>query len=561
MSKFGLKIKNYEAGILYEYNLGLREYLNYTNAMLSNSLLLDFLKEIGLQEINGSTRDVICLKFGFGTSNYEETVKKLENKLKEEENQEKIKFINELIAKAEKNKDKFIKKSSAELREEIYRDGITIEYTTRKSKKKTKIKYRMLYRTPGKAKEGSCMFINEDLFERAQEFIRMGIKLSDKNAPIVEIGAYQSLVSSSIVERIKIKPEEILVLKDVDSYFNTDVIAIETNAAKECVARHIENYRLKNVLFDGQALIDESIFPNWAEGYILLRHHFCKMAAFNTSIQQFFKDYYGGEYHAAIVKDMFGRDVKVDQIKLITTDNALKYLKFDIDYDYWADWVRKNGCQFGIVKTAHESKLGNLQRMSYQMVNTMDMAKMPEICQISKDYIEKLKKKDDFFIDYLRKNINFANDFEVLLALVEQDRSFIDSEYFRERRYKIINDYIFRFKNGKLLQEADNLVIVGNPFGMLMHAVGEDPLKDPTFSVEDGAIQCYTERFEDGEYLASFRSPFNSQNNIGHLHNTKHELLRKYCHIGKQCIAVNLNGTDFQARSNGLDIWPGSRVI
>lgn len=63
---------------------------------------------------------------------------------------------------------------------------------------------------------------------------------------------------------------------------------------------------------------------------------------------------------------MFGVEHKAKDIKLITTDNAMKWLKFGVSYDYWADKVKANGCKFGIVKTAHKSKLGEVQRMSYQ---------------------------------------------------------------------------------------------------------------------------------------------------------------------------------------------------
>ena len=44
----------------------------------------------------------------------------------------------------------------------------------------------------------------------------------------------------------------------------------------------------------------------------------------------------------------------------------------------------------------------------------------------------------------------------------------------------------------------------------------------------DDYIQCYTERFAEGESLAGFRSPHNSPNNIVHLKNVWPELLRKY---------------------------------
>jgi len=567
MSEYGLKIKNFEAGSLYGYNLGVRDMLDSTDAMLTNSLFSDFLKENGLNIWKGeSTRDIICIEFNYGTRSYEDEIKNFEKiikrteadeKLSEEQKIERIQKIEFLIERATINKDKYQKKSHQEIRVLFYTKGVEIKYQTHNKKgeviKEEIIRYKMLYRTPGKAKKGSCMFINEKLYDKAREFLYMGIKLPVENSPIVEMGAYSSLITSSIVGRVQILPEQILVLNDVDSFFNTRIISVETDEEKHCKAVPIENYRVKNTLFDGQALIDTSVFPDWGEGYVLLRHHLCKMAAFHSNIQKFMQDYFGDEYETATVKDMFGNDVRVKDIRLITTDNAMKWLKFDVSYEYWCDYVRANDSMFGIVKTAHQSKLGEVQRMSYQMINALDMDIMPQVVQCSMDYIEQLKTNDDVFLDYLRDNINFSNDYEVLVALVEQDRDFLRSEYFRHRKEWIIKSYVMNFKNGKIIQNADNLVIIGSPYAMLLHSVGENALSDPTFSTEENTIQCWTERFNDGEYLAEFRSPFNSKNNMGYLHNVHHEYFDKYFNFGKQIISINMIGTDFQDRNNGSD--------
>ena len=565
MGKFGLKIKNYEAGILYEYNLGVRNHLDYTNAMLAKSLFYDFLIQNGMETHNGaSTKDIICIQFGFGSSSFEDQKKKIKKAYKntktiddEVARVEKLAKLDRISEEIELNKDKFDKKSAYELRKLFYTQGVDVHYktTTRNGNVKhvETIHYKMLYRTPGKAKQGSCMFIREELYEKAADFLSMGIQLPEENAPIVEIAAYSSLITSSIVDRIKIKPENILILKDVDSFFETNVVSIETDEHKHCFARDIEGYKLKNTLFDGQALIDSSIFPSWGEGYILLRHHFFKAAAFVSHLQQFFKDYFGDSYNTATVKDMFGNEHLAKDIQMITTDNACKWLKFSIPYEYWSEWVHKNGCQFGIVKTAHRSKLGFMQRMSYQMVNALNMDTMDNVVEESLRYISLLKTDDEVFFDYLRRNVTFSNDFDVLLALCEQDPLFVRSEYFVSRRNNIINAYVMKFKNGKVIQNADNLVIVGSPYAMLLHSVGEDVNKDPTFTQEEDAIQCYTERFNWGEYLAEFRSPFNSRNNLGLLHNVTHPLLEKYFPFGEQIIAVNMIGTFMQDRNNGQD--------
>lgn len=567
MSKYGLKIKNYQAGSIYGYDLGIRDNYDYTDAMLTNSLFKDFIVENGLNVYKEeSTRDIICIEFDYGTKSYDEEQKhfnklirdiKKDKKLSEEEKDKKTASINEIKKRAEANKDKYVKTSKERIRTIFYTEGVNITYkhTNRKTGEITEsvMHYKMLYRSPGKAKKGSCMFIVDHLYDVARNYLYMGIQMPEKNAPIVEIGAYAPLVTSTIVGKVHIDPKNILVVKDVDSYFKTNVISVETDENKHCIAVEKSDYQVKNTLFDGQALIDTSIFPEWADGYILLRQHFCKMAAFHTNIQLFMKDYFGDQYETATVTDMFGNKHLAKDILLITTDNAMKWMKFDISYDYWCDKVRANGSMFGIVKTAHPSKLGDVQRMSYQMINALDMDIMPEVVKYSLDYIDKLKTDDDVFLDYLRSNSNFSNDYEVLVALVEQNREFVRSEYFRDRKKAIIKTYVLNFKNGRILQDADNLTIVGSPYAMLLHSVGENVEKDNTFIQEKGCIQCFTKRFQDGEYLAEFRNPFNSKNNLGYLHNVYTEPMLKYFNFGELIIAVNMIRTDFQDRNNGSD--------
>ena len=568
-TKYGYKIKNIQAASIWECNHGARDNLDMDDAMLTNSLFLDFLEENGLNVWKeSSTRDIVCLCFDYGSRDYDEEVAhlashlaktKTDSSLTEEKRAERIAKFEQLQADLVGKEDCFVKLSRQELRREFYVNGVDITYKTHDKNGEVinteTIHYKMLYRSPGKAKAGKCMFVREELHDKAEDFLRMGLKLPEKNAPIVEIGAYQSLVTSTIVDKIKINPENVLILKDVESHFNTKVISIETNEARECRAIERDNYKITSTLFDGQGLIDSSIFPEWGNGYILLRQHFFKAACFCTNIQQYFKDYYGDEYETAQVKDMFGNLHYVKDVELITTDNACKWLKFDVGFDYWCDKVRENGSMFGIVKTAHPSKLGEVQKASYQMINSLDLDLMESITQCTRNYVMELKNSDEAFLDYLRKNKTFSNDYEVLVALVEQDRDFLRCDYFRHRRTHIINGYLTNVKCGKVINNADNLTLVGNPYAMLMYTVGLNPEEDPTLNVEEGCIQCYTERFDDGEYLAGFRSPYNSRNGLSYLHNHRTELMERYFSLGRNCMAVNCIKSDFEDRNNGLTNW------
>ena len=566
---------NYTAGSIKEVEQGIRFKYDQTPAMLTNSLFKDFLMENGLKLWKDeSTRDVICIDYSYGSCSYNDAVRRVRKQIKENRIERKVaksRGIKHQIKEAEErkhnlakrikiieeNKDKYEKVAPEDIRIDHYVNGVTIKYP--KYNKKTKqydfenIKYKFLYRSTGKAKKGSCIFIRSSLWKKAHDFLWMGLKLPKKNAPIVEIGAYSSLIASSIEGKVQIEPENILILKDVDSFFKTKVLSIELDKAQHCQAIERDDYEVKNTIFDGQALIDESIFPEWGNGYVLLRHHFFKAAAFCTKIQKYFQDYFGDDYETATVVDMWGNEHLAKDIKLITTDQATKWIKFNVTYEYWSEKVRENGSWFGIVKTAHKSKYGNKQRMSYQMVNSLNINTMNEVLADSREYIQQLKNDDEVFFDYLQRWKNFSNDYEVLYALCKHNPDFVNCDYFRQRRTKIISGYIRDMKSGHIIQNADNLVIVGNPYGMLMHSVGEDPLKDPTLDHEDGTIQCWTARFEDGKYLAAFRSPYNSDANLGYLHNHYHEYFDKYFNLGKLIICVNLVETDFQARENGSD--------
>ena len=96
---------------------------------------------------------------------------------------------------------------------------------------------------------------------------------------------------------------------------------------------------------------------------------------------------------------------------------------------------------------------------------------------------------------------------------------------------------------------------------MLLYTVGQDVETDVTFKQEKDCIQCFTQRFKDGEYLACFRSPHNSKNNISYLHNTYSDEYIKYFDLGEQIIALNVLHTPVQDRMNGCDFDSDSGYV
>ena len=553
----GVKIYNFQAGAIKGCMIDVRDKQDKVKAMLAPSLFLDEMKRLGMKISKFHTsKDIIGVDFDYGTTSYEAEVKKFKKKIENEKDPKKKKQYEDLLAKADKNKDKFVEMCKDDIRTEFYTKGLTVKYPIYKGGEKEPsdfevYHYKMLFRSTGKAKAGNCLFIVDRLYDDAIKFIRMGLELPDHNAKIVEMGAYSSLISSGICGRVQIDPRNILVMSDYDSETFIKAVVVGTDEEKHCYAKTVDNYKVKNTMFDGQGLIDESIFPSWADGYVLLRHHFTKMACFKTKIQKYFKDFYGDAYETATITDIFGCEHKVKDIQLITTDNAVKWLKFDVTYDYWCEQVNKNDNWWGVVKYAHKSKLGNVQQMSYQMINSLGMDSMASVMDKTIEYTELLKNDDNAFRDYLYRTQNFSNDFAFLYKLTAKNPEFLKSEYFKERKKSIIQSYVNNVKFGKVINNGDNLVFVGSPYAMLMHAVGLNPEDDPTFEEEDDAIQVYTDRFDDNEYLAVFRSPHNSSNNIGYIHNHKHPYFKEYFDLGEQILAINMRHTDYQDRLNG----------
>ena len=630
MSEFGLKIKNIKAGTLFGYNQGVRDRYDYTDAMFSNSLFSDYIRENGLNVWKDtSTRDIICLDFDFGSRSYEEELIHLkkqfagfeqDKKMSEESKQR----IRDIFKKIEENKDNYAKYSKDEIRELFYENGVDVEYINKSGDKKETqiINYKMLYRNSSKAKIGQVMFINSRLYKKAYDWLTMGLgeKMPIDDAKIVEMSAYAPLTTSTIVGKFFCPVKDILILKDHDSFFKTmaKIVKAEeytdyekvvdeeaTEAARQKAIRekkflkdgvtpkYTKRYKLievkkkkcvvtdeetevKNTLWDGEALAESSILPDWVNGMALLRNHFFKACAIRTNIQLFFKDWCeknNVDYETYEVKDMFGISHRLKDIKMITTDNAIKWKKFmnlmgDTPaeaYQYWCDRVEADGCYWGIVKTDHPSKLGSGQQMSYQMINTLPsynpdsvypccyVDEIRELAKESVDYVESMKKDNGIYAKYLRKNATVVNHYEMLADLYDWENTLGNSNWFRLEKRKIINVYVNRLRTGKIVINGDNLTIFGNPYALLMAAVGENPENDPTLKVESGTIQCYTTRFSDKEYLCGIRNPHNSPNNICYLHNHYTPELKRYFKVSKNIMFVNCIHTDIQDRANGCD--------
>lgn len=625
-----IKIKSIQAASLYRYNNGYQfrvsegnskfsykeSYLDFGNAVINNGLFAEYVRKHGVTVNKRNTSlDFIMMKFDWGVD-------------EDDSNEDEIKPA----------------KSSKDLRDYYYETGASVTWKNYSSKtgeqiigSERTILYKMLMRSPGKAKEGHCLFIKDELLNKTRDFLTMGLwnkMLNEKGAQIVEMSAYAPLITATAIDYINIPMENIFVLKDeevpvfkkaftvkehdVDRYreqrdypafeeyinqsnltfykkkvkknpeltwvdrkkkaleahgINVDLCPMKEVAYvnRECyVDRESKESQITNVLWDGMGLIDDSIFPEDMEGFIYCRSHFFKSCLFRGKIQDYFKDHYGEKYNTAYETDMIGRKIKVTDIKVIVTENSLKWMKFlklmskdgtmASAFKYYDKFMKKYGERFAIVKTAHRSKWGDLQRSSFQANNTLPTTDWDILRNIAKDSIEycnNLKLSDEAFLQHLKVtgSVKYSIN-NVLIDLYRLNDNFRYMEYFKRKRTSIINEFKNqRLRLGKLLQNGDNLTICGNPIAMLMKVMGKDFLNEQCFKQIPDGIQCYTTRFADGERIAGFRSPHNSPNNIVHLENVYPEPIRTYFpDLGRNVIIINGIETDVQSRLNGQDL-------
>lgn len=602
-----IKIKSIQANSLYAVNNYVEDenetgnkkpYLDLGEAVINNSLFSEYMIHHAVA-LNGKGRskDFIVLKFDYGVKGG---------------------------------------MSAKELRGYYYKNGATVIWPVYDKEgtvvKEEPIHYKMLMRSTGKAKEGDCIFIRDNLHQTALKYITMDLwdKMPYENADIVGMSAYAPLVTATAIDYINIPIENILIVKDEDVYSMVNAVSVKVTdvpyekqvidweaaeklingynltfykkkrrenpmleyirksksalegcgildlpvktkvyTKKECYVDRIEGKsEVKNVLFDGMGCIDESIFPDNMEGFIYCRSHFFKSCLFRGNIQEYFKDYYKDRYETATVTDMFGNVFLAKDIKVIITENSIKWIKFTdlmggsekAAYTYYKRFMKKHKERFAIVKTAHASKYGDLQRSSYQINNSLpcvDKIILERIAKVSINYCNALKLSHKAFMKHLSANAAKRYSINnVLLALDEWNDNFKYTEYFKAKR----NGIISRFKNGrlklgKLLQYGENLTICGNIIALLMKVTGQNFLEEPCFKQIGNGIQCYTTRFKDEERLAGFRSPHNAPNNIVHLVNTySQEIQRYFPKLGNNVIVINGIGTDVQSRLNGQDL-------
>ena len=439
--------------------------------------------------------------------------------------------------------------TTKQLRQKIYEDGFKLKINGKT------IHYVRYKRSSGASRLGKCLFIQEKYYDEMMQFSLCGIDVTNKKLDLAGIESYVALSLSAIESTIKIKPNEILLINDYESTFTDDVIVCKEENGQLTTSE--ERTEITNSIWDGQSLLDSSKFvgPYKKKAMLLLRNRFFKSNCINTNIKLYMKERFKENYNTATITDLYGNEVKVKDIKLITTPNSIKYLKFG-DYNYWLE----NLIDFGIVKTdqpSHEES-GTMTRLNYQIINTLDLYEQD---------IEKLLEKEFHYFDLLKNElfairhylkikqnsmyeIDSTDDF--IYSMLSINNNIANTEIFAKYKRKIIDSFARRLKECRILVNGTHATIFGNVYEMLTASTGD--FKQILFDND-----IYSPMFTEKQIIM-FRNPHITMGNVVIANNVNSDLLKKYFRISNEIVIINSINNNVLQQLNGAD-FDGDSVI
>ncbi|WP_425204007.1 hypothetical protein [Priestia megaterium] len=552
------------------------ELIKLEKEMKANKLKIKEDKKTGKR----TTHAVINVKFKQKIKSGKEMIKLLNKKIKELQNGEyktKLEQFVEVI-EAEQDLPQWEEVTSNILRKELYEKGFTITKVDEETGEiLSQDKYLAYKRSSSKSRTGQCLFILEELYEEMINWSRMYLPF-EKDMPVdlASLLAYESLVGSSLESTITINPKNILIVDDVESKFPQMCNVIRKDEETGFLDSYHEKTMVKNSLFDGESLLESTYFE---EGISmkLLRGHMFKSASFSTNIQLFLKDNCpeGIEYDQWKIKNMFNQSMLAKDVHMICTPTSLKALKFSdvigkpVDmWNHWKKLMKQEKFQMGVVKHEKESKRGSdangntLQQTSYQMFNSLPLSKetVSNLTVFEREYINKLKNDDEFFIEYIIKEANEINSNNMFADLYKINKDIVNTKVFRSFRAKEVHNYVKHIKKGKIRTSGDYAVLLGNGYEFLNHAIGKFNGESMSLHGNEIYTNLFGENGFDKEYVA-FRNPHTSPNNVLIAKNVRDTNIERYFNLSKNIVCVNAIKFAIQDILSGCDYDSDSMVI
>ena len=439
----------------------------------------------------------------------------------------------------------------SELRYDLYENGFVCNG----------IKYVRYKRSSGSSRVGKCLFIDENLYPAMHKWELCGLKIKEGDKiDLAAFEAYISLPSSSCIDTIEIRPENILVIDDYESEFEDDVVAVY-GEGEDFVSKE-ERATIRNSIWDGQSLLDISMYGDHYSdrSMLLLRNRFFKSACFKTKIQDWFRD--NGITDVTQLKG-YTRATCIEDIKLITTPSSIKYVKFGT-VEQWLDNLFPT---FGIVKYEKPTKYldGKMVQCHYQLLNSLQLTRddIQALLKPNFDYLNLIRKDAAVMRYHLKYPYSLADNDEpcftrdeIIMKVIGMNSKFIDTKLYNEFRKELTKSMLKEYRKGHIWISGNYETLIGNGVEMLQAAIG-------TFKGESilGVGNIYTKRFAFGKTVLGTRSPHINSGDVLLAKNVASSLHERYFVSSKEVVHINSIGENILQRLQGADFDSDSILL
>lgn len=472
-----------------------------------------------------------------------------------------------------------IEKNKDALRQYLYDKGFILDGQ----------KYVAFMRSTSKSRGGNMLFIKEQyLTSILYKWARLNITiLPDMVIDIAGIKSYEALALSGICAKVRILPEEILLVRDFKSCFSGRASVTKQNYDEKLVTSDEDNI-FSNDIWDGMSLFQTDKWDELVEfknaksmkdsSFLLLRNVWFKSAAFRADIQQYFLD--ENITLEDVKKNGWTMAKSISDIKLITTPNSLKILKIkelvenkypDSEdgqsqsmFEYWLDFVGDGNNYFGIVKCEHEAR-EHARACNSQFLQALPLSKneIRELLKVGEfPYMSAMRNDEGAFLYHIKNRNGLCDKMIYELGMIVPD--FTKTELYKKFKNTTLNDYKENWKvDGIKIPDSDFCVAVSNPIELLQYASGIE--SDRWIRIHTGK-EAYCSYYEDNQELLAARNPCVSSGNILCLTNKKNRLLDKYMILSDNIVVVNSIESDIMDRASGMDfdsdqLWLSSNPV
>jgi hypothetical protein len=259
---------------------------------------------------------------------------------------------------------------------------------------------------------------------------------------------------------------------------------------------------------------------------------------------------------------------------------------YELEKRAYLHWWNNIDSMFGVVKVDHVGNYGYANRLSYQMINSLNLtyedvkdivsdeiryvkmlknnwdgANSKNLSKKDKEIMKQRKEDMTYFMNYIG-NIDFDDSVDttdMIKALLSVNTNFRFTQKFKDWKKHQINDYVNNLRMGKIrISNSIYAILFSCPYNMLLQTT-----KDKQISEEENIYsgwEIYNPRYKNGEYLCMIRNPQINGGNIAHVKNTYHEE-HKWFNLSDFVVIVNSYDCDIMNRLQGCDFDIDSALL